>query len=222
LPTNKEVAEQFSVSRNTSMQAFQKLAEEGIVEIRGPKVGIILARSAPGADGTIAAGQSVWADHAAEAAANQDGTTFGTINTFKSAEIRSAPSYVSRMMGLAEGGEAIYRLRERRWPNGLPVMLGESWQPIELADKLPQLLETKDLPGGIARLEDALGKRWERIAETVESVPASDREAEFFGVPVGAPLLQVDHTWFFQNGEPFMFGRGWQPPGRRLTYRLDR
>lgn len=221
LPSQDELATTLSASKSTVGLAIAVLETEGLVAKGEGRGGTVLVGELPGASGVIVSGNVALADHAAEVA-NQDGSIFGTVNVFRNAELTAAPAYVARYLDVPEGSEVVYRFRERRSQAGEPIMLAESWAPGHHAELVPEQLLLADVPGGISRTEQVLGRTYQWILESLEAVHAPERAAAFYGCDESQPLLQVDHRWLMDGNEPLLFGRGWQPPGQRRTYRMPR
>jgi GntR family transcriptional regulator len=92
---------------------------------------------------------------------------------------------------------------------------------LRLLDGEPIALERRFFPPQVGRLVDekrlareaiisllssVLRRPPARIANTVRSVAADRRTARYLAVPIGAPLLETEHTYFDEDGRPVLHG----------------
>jgi GntR family transcriptional regulator len=175
LPSEAELAEQYSVSRGTVRQAFAALRADGVIASRrgarrvvvgGPRVqsfGELLSFSRWGrAIGEVPAGRVV------------------------SLERRPASDAETARLGLPEGG-LVYSLIRVRLLSGRPVMVERAVYP----ERVGVLVAGFDLAAeSITERLEQLGVVFTDAEHVIDAVPASAEDARWLGVRAGVPLLR--------------------------------
>jgi len=187
LPSESELASEFSVSRNTIREALGVLKNEGLID-RGPKVGTHVAQRKY--------------DHGLDA-------LLGLKETFKNqGEVRNevragmmvaAPPSVARRLRLQAGEHAVF-IERLRYLGDLPLSLDLTYLTPDIGTQvLGHPLEDEDLFGLI---EQVSGQRLGSAALALEAIPADAHSAATLQVPDGAPLLILERLTSLDDGRP--------------------
>ncbi len=187
LPSETELATEFSMSRNTIREALTTLKNEGLIE-RGPKVGTHVAQRKY--------------DHGLD-------TLLGLKETFKSyGEVRnevraamavSAPPTVAQRLRLEPGQQVVF-VERLRYLGGLPLSLDVTYLEPEIGTQvLTHSLESNDI---FALIEQLTGRRLGAASLALEAIPADAHSAAALQVPDGAPLLMLERLTSLDDGRP--------------------
>jgi GntR family transcriptional regulator len=194
LPTEKDLAEWFGVSRMTLRHALAELARRGLV-----------SRTMGRHGGTFVAAPKLEQDLTTLAGFSEQLRRHGMVAGARvlSATLRPAGPAAGAALQIGEAGQA-YEIRRIRLADGRPIVLERSLFP---AERFEGLLECR-LDGSLYELlEVKYGLRPHRARECLEPVTAGVREAEALLVDVGAPLMLVERTAYARSGEPLEFAR---------------
>jgi len=196
LPTEKDLAAWFGVSRMTLRHALAELARRGLV-----------TRTAGRGGGTFVAAPKLEQDLTTLAGFSEQLRRHGMVAGARVLSARSRPAGpgVAAALGLGLGeDDLVYEVRRVRLGDGRPIALERSFFP---AARFPGLLEFR-LDGSLYELlEVRYGLRPHRARESLEPVTAGVREAEALDVAEGAPLMQVERTAYARSGEALEFAR---------------
>lgn len=192
LPSERELAERFGVSRMTVRQALAALAERGLIE-RGVGRGTFVARPKIEHDLTRVAGFTELMERAGlEASA-----------TLRSVTAEVAAPTLARALELAEGAPLV-RVTRLRSGGGAPLALEDSWFP---AERLPGLAE-HDLSGSLYELlRDHYDLGPVRAVERLEPVVPRLAQAQALGVTSRTPLMLVERIAYAADEVPVEFAR---------------
>jgi GntR family transcriptional regulator len=181
LPSERELAARLKVSRMTLRQSLGALESRGLIaRVLGRNGGTFVREPRVDCDLTTVAGLTEQLRRA--------GMTAGA-RVLAATRRRAAPT-VAEALGLVAGAP-VHEIVRLRAGNGQPIALERSFFPAEL---FPDLLD-EPLDGSLyALLELRYGLRPLQAFESVDAVPASEREARLLEVPAGAPLLRVERT----------------------------
>ncbi len=192
LGTEREMAEQFSVSRSTLRSALVPLNQAGLLERRTGRNGGTFVRA------------DVVERNAAELASlparlRSGGHTSDT--RVLAADRRPASAVESTALQIDPGAE-IFAIRRIRLADGVPLSVDFSCFP---AGRAPDLLE-QPLGGSLYEL---LSVRYDLVpttsTESIEVVSASPREADWLAIPHRRPLLAITRVTRDGAGRPFEF-----------------
>jgi GntR family transcriptional regulator len=193
LPAERDMARRLGVSRMTVRQALSSLADRGLVQ-RG--VG----------QGTFVSGAGKVDHELGEAAGLTEVVArHGLVAGARVLEARERPAAddVASALGL-DPGEGVYRVRRLRSAGGRPIVIEDSWLPVEL---VPGLLE-RDLAGSLsALLRDGYGLVAAYAVEALETAAAGAYEARALAVQLGSPLMVVDRVLHAADGRPIAYAR---------------
>jgi GntR family transcriptional regulator len=101
----------------------------------------------------------------------------------------------------------VYRIERLRLADNWPIAVETSWLPAKRFPGLTRLIRTH---GSLhAMLASHYGTSLQTGEESIETVPATPREAGPLRVDVGTPMLVVSRQSFDSEGKPVEFGRTW-------------
>lgn len=202
LPSERSLADEWDVARNTARQAVAILQAEGLVEaVHGS--GVYVREQPPrirlasdrytrehrdGARGPFAAE----AEHLGATA---------EVEILEIIKELPAPDEVAERLGLDESGAVLCR-RNRYLIDDRPVQLVDTYFPTQVVADT-RLRREEPGPGGIyAELERA-GYTLDSIDETVTARMPDPEEREQLAMPPGVPLLEVWHVNLDEQNKAF-------------------
>ena len=208
LPTERELAERYGVSRGTVRQALGQLeAEQRIVRRQGR--------------GTFVAGPKM--DQLLELTSyTEDTLSRGMEPSSKLVGVARAPAgpEVARNLALSEGDEVLC-VERARLADGVPVALESLYLDARRFDGVAAVLGESQSFYELLRSHYGVELAW--ADETIEAVVARGHEASLLDVPSGAPVLLLCRQSFDGFGRPVEFVRSFYRADRfRFRTRLAR
>lgn len=211
LPPVTEIGRDWGISTATAARAIGQLQIEGYV------------RTSP--QGTfvepLSAGSSTPRDRMTRVRRSGQDSSQAEMEIVRVAELIRPPVYVADLMGIDQAGQVIRRetvtVAGRR-PRAVPVELAVSWLPPELATVVPALLETRPMPGMVARIEAATGKTITHGEDHFHGRAADAREASALALPTGSAILAGVYIWHAADGAVLEYGEFVLPARRTLRY----
>lgn len=208
VPSVRELAESWGISRSTAEKALSALRAEGLVH------------SIPGRGtfvSTQALGHSPGDRHFR---ASRTGKIYPPDQHARilAAELIVAPDHVAEALGLDPGSLVIRRLRAT-YRGDTPVSTSTSWHPGTLAERAPKLLELERMKGGTAGyIEQTTGRVATHGRDQVAGQEASVEVAKLLGIAPGAATL-AGRNWLYDDaGDALEFGEYHHPAGRWSSY----
>jgi GntR family transcriptional regulator len=187
LPSETELAAEFSVSRNTVREALAVLKAEGLID-RGTKVGTHVAVRKY--------------DHGLDALVGLKETfkDYGEVRNEVRAVLRmAAPPTVARKLELEPGTRVVY-IERLRYLGDLPLSLDLTYLAPDIGDLVVEHpLETNDV---FALIEQVSGQRLGSAALALEAISADPHSAATLQVPDGAALLMLERLTSLGDGRP--------------------
>jgi GntR family transcriptional regulator len=183
LPSEKELAARFEVSRMTVRQALDALVADGRVE-RVPGQGTFVRRP------TVAMGPGL-----TSFTEDMRGRGLRPTSRLIGLEHVAAPADVAGDLGVAAGSR-VMRLERLRFADDEPMCLEEGHLPI----RFERLLEGADLEGSLHQVLAAAGVVVTSARRRVSAAVAPSRDAQLLGLPDGAPALEIIDVFFDGNG----------------------
>jgi GntR family transcriptional regulator len=186
LPGEREIRDEFGVSRMTVRQALARLEQRGLV-VRRRSVGTFVAEPRFRQSATVLRG--FFDELAAQ----------GTIAVSKLISVEESVPAPSIAVALDLGvGETVYTITRVRSANAIPIVIERAHFPAAILPGLPD----EDLEhGSIYRLmERRYDARPVRASQSFEAVAADAHEAQLLGVPPGTPLMRVERTSWDARG----------------------
>jgi GntR family transcriptional regulator len=173
LPSEGQLALSYGASRNAIREALDRLRTEGLVQ-RLPGAGTFPIVRLGGQRLDLS-------DGFAESLHSPQ-----IVTEVITAETRSAPTSVTRTLGMAAGEQAVL-IERRASVDGIPVLMSTTWLPASIAGGVLDL----DLTQEICGLVESLGVPLLAIELDVEAVAAHATDAVVLQTPTGAPLLLI-------------------------------
>ena len=192
LPSERELAQRFHVSRTTLRRALVALSERGVVT-SAPQSGWFLAGAPLGEPPRTLISFTEMA--------SRRGVVPRT--HLLSRRIREATLDEAAALG-ASPLSAVLDIERVRSLGTTPICIDHS---IILLDRVPGLENAELEDRSLYAEMDSVGARPARSNFVVEAIGADEREAELLGVPVGSPLLLGAETCFDAVGNALLIGR---------------
>lgn len=188
LPTERELAEQLSVSRMTVRHALGRLQQRGLITRRQ-------------GSGTFVAAPKLRQDASHLHGFFEETVGQGVLPLTRLLErVEVVATRVLATVLELRTGETVYKIVRLRSARGSPVVLETSYFP---ARRLPGLLDLDLEHASIYRLMDAhFRARPIRATQSLEPVSADPAQAAVLGVPIGNPLMLVERTAWDRSGWP--------------------
>lgn len=201
IPTEKELQEQYQLSRTTVRQAVSELVSEGYLYRRRGK-------------GTYVAKPKV--RHGPQRPYGLSGylRAHGLKPGWKllTMERTLPPKKVAQALGVA-GGKEVLCVKRLRLADEEVIGLHTLYVPFPLASEITAE-DMIDGDSSLAYLEEGHHVVLSETHRTIEAVPANEEEAELLGVEVGSPILLVQRTTIAADGKPVEY--------LKAAYRGDR
>lgn len=196
LPTEPQLMDTYSVSRNTVRLATALLVNEGLVE------------RVPGRSGGMVVRDLLTLTYHASRAEMTPGlwpesdAWFGEVlargyqpSQDFSVAIETLPAEIAERLGVAADSAAAVRRCVRK-VNGRPSSLQDTWYPMDLCEQVPELLSPRDIPQGTTRF--LAEREWPQPAvedDLTAAMPTPD-EARLLQLSPGTPVLRHHRTGF--------------------------
>lgn len=195
IPSEIELASRFKVSQGTVRKAIDELSAENLVVRKQGK------------------GTFVATHHEARAQFRflrlmpDEGSPHYPENRIIDVKRLRAPAEVARLLDIKSGDSVIFIRRVQSF-DGVATILDDLWLPGAIFKGLTaeRLNEYKGPMYGL--FETEFGTRMIRASEEIRAVCADEVAAELLGVPLGAPLLNVERVSFTYGDRPVELRRG--------------
>jgi len=193
IPSERELAEHFGVSRMTVRQALTTLVLEGRLErIQGR--------------GTFVAEPKVEHEVDFLISFTENSLRKGIKPGAKLLELERVPAdrRLAQILNLRLG-DSVYRIIRLRFGNNVPMVLERSYFPYRRCPNLERLdVESRSI---FRILKEEYGVCFSRMRQSLEPVAANEFEAEVLNVPVGSPLMLVERVTFDADGLPVEYAK---------------
>jgi GntR family transcriptional regulator len=194
VPTERELAERMQTSRTTVRQALVELVVEGRLVRR------------QGSGTYVAEPKITWHLYLASFTQQVKASGFTPSSELLGVQRVPATGEVAHQLQLPLRAP-VYKLERLRLADNWPIAVETSWLPAERFPGLSRLMRTH------ASLYALLGSRYgitmRTGEESIETAPATPREAGPLRVDVGTPMLVVSRQNFDADRIPVDFGRTW-------------
>lgn len=203
LPSERTLASQHHAARNTAREAIAQLRREGLVTAEHGRG--VFVREKPrwmrfGRRRYSATMRATnWLGPFGAEAAAQGKTPHVDVPSI--ARI-TAPSHVADRLGIEPDADVV---RRENWyfADDEPMQIGVTFAPWSIVEGTP-VADSEDMgPAGIYGQFDALGHVITSIREEITARMPTSEEAERLQVPDGVPVIDLWHTGFDANQQPF-------------------
>ncbi|EOT41144.1 MULTISPECIES: GntR family transcriptional regulator [Enterococcus] len=206
LPSERELATQFSVSRMTLRQAIQTLADEGILE---RKIG----------SGTYVARQKVQEKMTGTTSFTEIMLSQGREPSSKVVSyFMTAPSSSEMEKLKLAPEEGILRMERIRFADGVPICFEVASIPEHLIKDYSKAEITTSF---YKTLEEKGGLKIGGANQTISAMLASEQIAEFLKIKRGDAILRMRQISYLEDGAPFEYVRT-QYVGNRFEFYLEK
>ncbi|MFD1429527.1 MULTISPECIES: GntR family transcriptional regulator [Lacticaseibacillus] len=206
IPSERDLAQSFSVSRMTLRQAIQTLVDEGILERR---IGA----------GTYVANQKVQERVSGVTSFTDLMLAQGKVPSSKTISYHVAKPSLSESEKLKlNDGDQILRMERIRFADEVPICFEVATVPYDLVKDFSKSEVTKSF---YHALEKKGGFHIGGASQTVSAMLASERIAEYLDIKRGEAILRLRQISLLQDGRPFEYVRT-QYVGERFEFFLER
>ncbi|AEV94623.1 GntR family transcriptional regulator [Pediococcus claussenii] len=206
IPAERDLSENFNVSRMTLRQAISTLVDEGILE---RKVG----------SGTYVASQKVQEKVSGVTSFTDLTEAQGKHPSSKTITYHAGTPSLSEMEKLnLDDGELVVRMERIRYADEVPICYETATLPEKLVRNFSEDEVTRSL---YKTLEDKAGLVIGRAEQTVSAMLASERVSEYLNIKRGDAILRLHQVSYSQEGKPFEYVRT-QYVGDRFEFYLNR
>ncbi|MGC4911220.1 GntR family transcriptional regulator [Streptomyces cyaneofuscatus] len=214
IPSDRQMAAEWGISRATAQKVIAALRAEGLVETEhgvGTRVRELpTPRHASG--------------HDRAASVRRSGRIYrqGEYARIVSAAVVPAPSDVAEVLGIEVGADAIKRVRVTYGPDDVPGSASTSWFRGEWAEQAPQLLVTERIIEGTwAYLEGRTGVSVASGQDRISVRLATEEDGELLGLELPA-AVKVSRTILRDSDSAAVeYGVSITGPGRESVYDYD-
>ncbi len=200
VPSGRDLAEQWSVSRATTVKAMDVLRNDGVVVAKQGTGFVVTETPIARPAGARRAGS-------ARIAGGMPFVRLGTPDWTEPADRMSLPRCGWRL-----GPHALRRRRILQLPDGSPHSYAEAWFPPEVAEAAPRLTQTAPIAEGTTRYVRRQTGRFPVEGVDVTKVRlATEVEAEHLALTEATAVAVVLHTAYDQEGCPLVCEEGATP-----------
>jgi len=203
LPTELELRDRYSSSRNTIRDAIKRLTSQGLVETRPGQGTFVTRRIDPFV--TVLSGDP-------RALGGAEGATYlSEVNkthrhagfTIPKVEIQAPSAEVGRRLRIAPGTQVVSR-HQKRYIDDIPWSLQTSFYPMDFITKgATRLLMAEDIEEGTVRyLAATIGVRQVGYRDWITARVPDANEQAYFGLAHDATVFEIFRTAFDQTGTP--------------------
>lgn len=205
LPSERELADQYDVSRMTLRQAVQTLVDEGILERR---VG----------SGTYVAREKVQEKMSGITSFTQLMEDQGKVPSSKIISYRiTIPSLSEQEHLRLNDHDQILRMERIRYADQVPICFEVATVPYRIVKSYQRSQITKSLYQTL----QAHGLKIGHAQQTVSAASASEKSANYLNIKRGAPILKLRQITQLDTGMPFEYVRT-EYAGERFEFYLER
>ncbi|MGW6261733.1 GntR family transcriptional regulator [Streptomyces sp. NPDC055085] len=199
IPSGRDLAEQWDVSRATAIKAVDVLRNDGVVVAKQGTGFVVTETPVARPAGARRAGS----------ARILGGMPFLRVGTPDWAE---PPARVAVALGISPGVLALRRIRVLQLPDGTPNSCVEAWFPPEIAEAAPRLADTAPIAEGTTRYVRRQTGRFPIEGVDITTVRlATDAEAARLNVATATPVAVLLHTAHDEEGRPLVCEEGVTP-----------
>lgn len=199
IPSGRDLAERWEVSRATVVKAMDVLRNDGVIEAKQGSGFVVVETPIGRPAGKRQSGST----------RTTGGMSFTRVGT---PERVVPPAHVAGALGLPAGTEALRRVRIMQLPDGAPHSYVEAWFPPDIADQSPRLEQHAPIAEGTTRYVRRQTGRFPTEGSDSTTVRlATDDEAHHLGLSMPAAVAVVLHTAYDQQGQALVCEEGVTP-----------
>jgi GntR family transcriptional regulator len=204
LPTELELRDEYSSSRNTIRDAIKRLMSQGLVETRPGQGTFVTPRVDPFVSelsGNPEKSGSIESSITYLSEVNKSNREPSV--TLPRVEIQVPSAEVTRRLRVPPDTQVVSR-HESRHIDGIPWSLQTSFYPMDFITKgATRLLMAEDIDGGAVRyLADTIGIKQVGYTDWITARVPNKNEQSFFGLALDATVFEIFRTGFDQTGTP--------------------
>ena len=199
IPSEREYAERFQISRMTVRQAINNLVAEGYLKRQKGR-------------GTFVNKKKVEQELQGMTSFTEDMLSRGMSpsSTLLSFQIIPADKKTATDLGIEENN-FVYKIKRIRLADNAPMALETAYIPVEL---VPGLTEENSNLSLYQYIEEHLSLSISEATQEIEASIVSSHDAEPLGINIGDPILLIERISYLQNEVPFELVKS--------TFRADR
>jgi GntR family transcriptional regulator len=199
IPSEREYAERFEISRMTVRQAINNLVSEGYLKRQKGR-------------GTFVNKKKVEQELQGMTSFTEDMLSRGMSpsSTLLSFQIIPADKKTASDLRIEEK-DFVYKIKRIRLADDAPLALETAYIPVEL---VPGLTEENSNLSLYQYIEEHLSLSISEATQEIEAAIASSHDAEALGIDIGDPILLIERISYLQNEVPFELVKS--------TFRADR
>lgn len=188
IPSEREFAERFEISRMTVRQAINNLVMEGYLYRQKGR-------------GTFVTKKKVEQELQGMTSFTEDMLSRGMKPSSKllSFQLIPADQKIALQLAIAEN-DLVYKIKRIRLADGFPMALETAYIPVSI---VPGLTEENSNQSLYRYIEENLSLSISEAKQEIEASIANIGEAEDLAIAEGAPILLMVRTSYLQNGVPF-------------------
>lgn len=194
VPTERELASRWQTSRTTVRQALSELVVEGRLVRR------------QGSGTYVAEPKITWPLYLASFTEQVKASGFAPSSQVLGTQRVPAGVELARRLGVAQRAP-LYKIERLRLADAWPIAVETSWLSAERFEGLTRLIRAHGSLHAI--LAEQYHTNLRTGEESIETAPATPREAGPLRVDVGTPMLVVSRQNFDMDGAPVEFGVTW-------------
>ncbi|WP_108671609.1 phosphonate metabolism transcriptional regulator PhnF [Peribacillus acanthi] len=192
IPSERELSEQFKVSRMTVRQALANLVQEGIL-LKKKGLGTFVKEQKLE---QVLLGLTSFSEEMLK----RGMTPKSILINFE--KITANPLVASQLA--IHTNEEVFRIERIRLADDVPMAFETAYLPAHLFGEMTK----EDAYGSLYDyLQTQKGLKIQEAKQDIEALLADTRLAEFLQIKVGAPILQITRTAYLQTGTPFEYVR---------------
>jgi len=206
IPSERQLSQDFDVSRMTLRQAIQTLVDEGILQ---RQVG----------SGTYVSSSKVQEKMSGTTSFTEITEGQGKKPSSKTVSYHVADPSISEIKKLKlKDGDQILRMERIRYADNQPICFEVTTIPMDIVSTLNK----KDITSSLYKaLEDKAGLKLGNATQTVSAMLSSEKIANFLNVKRGSAILRVRQVTTLDDERPFEYVRS-QYAGDRFEFYLER